>query len=343
MAILVTGGAGYIGSHTCVELLNAGYDLVVVDNFSNSKPGVIDRIKQITGKDLTLYKADLLEKEQLDVIFSFHEINAVIHFAAHKAVGESVEKPLSYYINNLVSTLNLCEMMDKHHVYNLVFSSSATVYGNPEQVPITEDAPLHATNPYGQTKLITEQILKDLAAANPMWSIASLRYFNPTGAHESGLIGEDPKGIPNNLLPYISQVASGHRSYLSIFGSDYETPDGTGIRDYIHVVDLAKGHLKALQHLFLSTGIEAFNLGTGKGHSVFEMVHAFEQVSGQVIAYRVQERRAGDVSICFANPTKAHKVLQWKAERNVYDMCKDSWKWQMQYVQQLKGHTSLKL
>jgi UDP-glucose 4-epimerase len=335
MAILITGGAGYIGSHTCVEMLNAGYELIVIDNFSNSKPDVIKRIQEITGKTLTLYEADLLNKELLDFIFSNHEINAVIHFAAYKAVGESVEKPLIYYQNNLISTLNLCEIMDKYGVYNLVFSSSATVYGNPDRVPITEESPLRATNPYGRTKLMAEQILQDLSVANPLWSIALLRYFNPIGAHETGLIGEDPKGIPNNLLPYISQVASGQLSHLNVFGDDYETEDGTGIRDYIHIMDLANGHVKALEHVLLTTGVEAFNIGTGKGHSVFEMVDAFEQVSEKQIKINIQERRSGDVAVCFANPSKANDVLQWSAKRGIYEMCKDTWKWQAQYGKQL--------
>ncbi|MDM5314893.1 UDP-glucose 4-epimerase GalE [Fictibacillus sp. b24] len=328
MVVLVTGGAGYIGSHTCVELLNAGYQVVVVDNLSNSNRDVLEQIQLITGKILTFYEADLLEKGQLEAIFSNHEIEAVAHFAGFKAVGESVEMPLRYYINNLISTLNLCEIMDKYHVYNLVFSSSATVYGDPDQVPITEDFPLRATNPYGQTKLMTEQILQDLSAANPMWSIALLRYFNPIGAHESGLIGEDPKGIPNNLLPYISQVASGQLPHLSIFGSDYETHDGTGVRDYIHVVDLAIGHVSALKYLSQSSGVETFNLGTGIGHSVLEMVHAFEQATGQRIVYHVQERRAGDVAVCFADPSKANRILKWAAKRSVFEMCRDAWKWQ---------------
>ncbi|MCM3717709.1 UDP-glucose 4-epimerase GalE [Fictibacillus phosphorivorans] len=335
MAVLITGGAGYIGSHTCVEMLNAGYELIVIDNFSNSKPDVIERIQKITGKTLTFYEATLLDKEMIDTIFSNHEINAVIHFAAYKAVGESVEKPLMYYQNNLISTLNLCEIMDKYGVYNLVFSSSATVYGNPDRVPITEESPLRATNPYGHTKQMTEQILQDLFISNPMWSIASLRYFNPIGAHESGLIGEDPTGIPNNLLPYISQVASGKLPHLNIFGDDYETNDGTGIRDYIHIMDLASGHVKALEHVLVTTGVEAFNLGTGKGHSVFEMIDVFEQVSKKQIKYSIQERRPGDIAVCFADPSKANHVLQWSAKRGIYEMCKDTWKWQTQSGKQL--------
>lgn len=343
MAILITGGAGYIGSHTCVELLKAGYELVVVDNLSNSKPDVIQRIQQIAGKSLVFYEVDLLEKEQLDVIFSFHKINAVIHFAALKAVGESVEKPLAYYQNNLISTLNLCEIMDKYSVYNLVFSSSATVYGNPEQVPLTEDSTLSATNPYGRTKLMVEQILQDLAAANPMWSIAALRYFNPIGAHESGFIGENPNGVPNNLLPFIAQVATGQLSHLNIYGNDYETHDGTGIRDYIHVMDLANGHVKALQHLFINNGIHTFNLGTGQGHSVHEVIKAFEQASGQQIAYQIQGRRPGDIAVCFADPTKANEILQWTAKKNIHEMCHDAWNWQINEAEQLTKNEPLKL
>jgi UDP-glucose 4-epimerase len=328
LAILITGGAGYIGSHTCVELLNAGYEIVVVDNFCNSKLDVINRIKQITTRNFTFYEADLLDKEQLDVIFAFHNVKAVIHFAAYKAVGESVEKPLQYYQNNLISTLNLCEIMCKYGVYNLVFSSSATVYGDPEKVPISEESPLGATSPYGRTKQMIEQILQDLTIANPLWSIAVLRYFNPIGAHESGLIGEDPNGIPNNLLPLVSQVAIGNIPFINIFGNDYETSDGTGVRDYIHVMDLADGHIKALQYVHVSKGIEVFNLGTGKGHSVFEIVDAFEKASGKRIVYKIQDRRIGDSAVSYADPTKANRMLQWFPQKGTYEMCKDTWNWQ---------------
>jgi UDP-glucose 4-epimerase len=328
MAILITGGTGYIGSHTCVELLNEGYDLVVVDNFSNSKPHILDKIKELTGKDFTFYEVDLLQKDELNKIFNNHDINAVIHFAGYKAVGESVKQPLKYYKNNIISTLNLCEVMEKHQVYDLVFSSSATVYGDPDTVPITEDFPLRATNPYGRTKLMIEEILRDLYVSNNRWSVALLRYFNPIGAHESGIIGEDPHGTPNNLIPFISQVASGRLHHLNIFGDDYETPDGTGIRDYIHVMDLANGHLKALEAVLVTTGVEAYNLGTGHGHSVLEMVSAFEVASEVNIPFQIQERRPGDIAVCFADTTKANTKLNWIAEKGIDDMCKDAWKWQ---------------
>ncbi|OOE14584.1 UDP-glucose 4-epimerase GalE [Fictibacillus arsenicus] len=328
MAILITGGAGYIGSHACVELLNTGYELVVLDNFSNSKPEVLSRIKEITGKNFTFYEVDLLSKEAIDSIFSRHDINAVIHFAGYKAVGESVCEPLKYYHNNITGTLNLCDVMNKHGVHDLVFSSSATVYGIPHQIPITEDFPLGATNPYGRTKQMIEEILRDLYVSDKRWSVALLRYFNPIGAHESGRIGEDPNGIPNNLMPYISQVAAGKLEQLNVFGDDYETVDGTGVRDYIHVVDLAKGHLKALERVLLTTGVDAYNLGSGFGHSVLEMVDAFEQASGQEIPYVIKDRRPGDVGICFADTQKANQNLNWVAEKTLTDMCKDTWKWQ---------------
>lgn len=328
MKILVTGGAGYIGSHTCLELLNEDYEVVVVDNLANSKKEALNRVQDITGKELAFYKADLLDKEKLETIFSEHEIDAVIHFAGYKAVGESVQIPLSYYHNNITGTLYLCETMKKHGVKNLVFSSSATVYGDPETVPIKESFPLSATNPYGRTKLFIEEILRDLHVADNAWNIALLRYFNPVGAHASGRIGEDPNDIPNNLMPYISQVAVGKLEQLSIFGGDYPTKDGTGVRDYIHVVDLAIGHLKALEVLEKQPGLVAYNLGTGKGYSVLEVVHAFEEATGQKVPYRITDRRPGDVAACYADPQKAKNELGWEAERDIVDMCRDVWKWQ---------------
>ncbi|EOC99329.1 UDP-glucose 4-epimerase GalE [Caldisalinibacter kiritimatiensis] len=328
MSILVTGGAGYIGSHTCVELLNAGYDIVVVDNFSNSKPEALKRVKEITGKDFKFYEIDMLDKEGLDKVFSENDIKAVIHFAGLKAVGESVEIPVKYYHNNITGTLVLCEVMKKHDAKKMVFSSSATVYGKPKSVPITEDFPLSATNPYGRTKLMIEEILRDVYVSDNDWSIALLRYFNPIGAHESGRIGEDPNGIPNNLMPYITQVAVGKREKLSVFGSDYDTHDGTGVRDYIHVVDLAKGHLKALEKIMTTKGVEAYNLGTGVGYSVLDVVKNFEKATGEKLPYVITERRPGDIDKCYADPTKAYKELGWKAEKNLEDMCRDSWNWQ---------------
>lgn len=330
VTILVTGGAGYIGSHTCVELLNAGWDIVVVDNFSNSKPEVLERIREITGKDFKFYEVDLLDKAGLERAFSENEVDAVIHFAGLKAVGESVQIPLRYYHNNVTGTLMLCEVMQAHHVKRLVFSSSATVYGVPRSLPITEDAPLGATNPYGRTKLMIEEILRDLYVSDQEWSVALLRYFNPIGAHPSGRIGEDPNGIPNNLMPYITQVAVGKLTELKVFGDDYPTSDGTGIRDYIHVVDLALGHLKALEKVMASTGVDAYNLGTGRGYSVLEVVKAFEKASGKKIPYTIVERRPGDVPALYADPTKAEKVLGWRAERGIDEMCQDSWRWQSQ-------------
>lgn len=328
LAILVTGGAGYIGSHTCVELLEAGYDIVVVDNLSNSKVESLNRVKEITGKDFPFYKIDLLDKAQLEVVFSEHQIDAVIHFAGLKAVGESVQIPLHYYHNNITGTLVLCEVMQASDVKKIVFSSSATVYGLPERVPISEDFPLGATNPYGRTKLMIEEILRDLYQSDNRWSISLLRYFNPIGAHESGRIGEDPNGIPNNLMPYITQVAVGKLPELRVFGSDYPTVDGTGVRDYIHVVDLAKGHLKALEKVLAGTGIDAYNLGTGKGYSVLEVVAAFEKASGRKIPYKLVERRPGDIASCYADPKKAKKELGWAAEKGIDEMCVDSWRWQ---------------
>lgn len=330
MSILVTGGAGYIGSHTCVELLNAGYEVVIVDNLSNSKEEVVHRIEEISGKKCKFYKADLLDKCALELIFDENSIEAVIHFAGLKAVGESVEIPLRYYHNNITGTLVLCEVMKEHLVKRLVFSSSATVYGLPERVPISEDFPLSTTNPYGSTKLMIEYILKDLYASDNEWSISLLRYFNPIGAHESGKLGEDPNGIPNNLMPFITQVAIGKREKLSIFGDDYPTPDGTGVRDYIHVVDLAKGHLKALKKNAKITGVEAYNLGTGVGYSVLDIVKNFERATGEKIPYEIVSRRPGDIAMCYADPNKAKKELGWVAEKDIEDMCRDSWQWQSQ-------------
>jgi UDP-glucose 4-epimerase len=330
MSILVTGGAGFIGSHTVVELLKDNKEVIVVDNLSNSKREALDRVEEITGKSLTFYKTDLLNKEEMDEIFSKHDVDAVIHFAGFKAVGESVEKPLSYYHNNITGTLYLCELMKKHGVYNIVFSSSATVYGDPHEVPIKEDFPLSATNPYGRTKLFIEEILRDLYVSDDNWNVALLRYFNPVGAHKSGRIGEDPNDIPNNLMPYITQVAVGKLDKLSVFGDDYPTHDGTGVRDYIHVVDLALGHLKALEKLQTNPGVVTYNLGTGQGYSVLDVVKAFEKASGQEIPYKITDRRPGDIASCYADPSKAEKELGWKAERTLVDMCKDAWRWQSQ-------------
>lgn len=328
MAILITGGAGYIGSHTCVELLNMGFEIVVVDNFINSKPESLRRIKEITGRNFKVYYTDLLEESSLHRVFQENNIDAVIHFAGLKAVGESVNVPLSYYHNNITSTVILCKVMEKYGVKKLVFSSSATVYGIPESVPIKEDASLWAMNPYGRTKLMIEEILRDLYESDKSWSIALLRYFNPIGAHESGLIGEDPNGIPNNLMPYITQVAVGKLKELSVFGNSYPTKDGTGVRDYIHVVDLAKGHLKAVEKVKETKGIDAYNLGTGKGYSVIEMIRAFENASEVNVPYKIVEPRPGDVAACFADPTKAKNELNWEAEKGIEDMCIDAWRWQ---------------
>lgn len=330
MAILVTGGAGYIGSHTCIELINAGYDIVVLDSFINSKKEALERVQTITGKDFPIYDVDLLQYEELKQLFEKHTFEAVIHFAGLKAVGESVEKPLDYYHNNLTGTLHLCKAMKEFGVKKMVFSSSATVYGMPERVPITEDFPLQATNPYGRTKLMIEEILNDLFVSDHEWSIALLRYFNPIGAHPSGLIGEDPNGIPNNIMPYITQVAVGKLKELRVFGNDYPTVDGTGVRDYIHVVDLAQGHVKALENVLKSTGAEAYNLGTGRGYSVLELVSAFEKATGVKIPYKIVDRRPGDVAICYADPTKAKNELGWVATRGIEDMCRDAWRWQSQ-------------
>lgn len=328
MKVLVTGGAGYIGSHTCVELLNAGYEVVVIDNLCNSKKESIKRVKEITGKDLKFYKADLLDKEEVENVFSKEKIDAVIHFAGLKAVGESVEKPLEYYHNNLTGTFILCEVMRKHNVKNMVFSSSATVYGNPKTVPIKEDFPLSVTNPYGRTKLILEDVLKDIQKADPQWNIILLRYFNPIGAHKSGKIGEDPNGIPNNLVPYVTQVAIGKLDYLGVFGDDYDTYDGTGVRDYIHVVDLSIGHIKALEKLKSKPGIAVYNIGTGRGYSVFDVVKNFEKVCKVSIPYKILPRREGDIAVCYADTQKAYEELGFKAKYDLARMCEDSWRWQ---------------
>jgi UDP-glucose 4-epimerase len=328
MSVLVTGGAGYIGSHCCVELLNDGYDVVVVDNLSNSKKEALDRVENITGNSLSFHEVDLLDQEALDEVFSQYDIDSVIHFAGLKAVGESVEKPLKYYDNNVTGTIRLCEVMENHGVKDIVFSSSATVYGDPDEVPITEDFPLKPTNPYGRSKLMVEQVLSDLYQADKSWNVVLLRYFNPIGAHKSGDIGEDPTGIPNNLMPYISQVAVGKLDELKVFGDDYPTRDGTGIRDYIHVVDLCVGHLDALEKLQDNPGVKVYNLGTGRGYSVLEMIDAFEEATGKEIPYQITERRPGDIAKCFADPSKAEKELGWKAERGIVDMCRDTWAWQ---------------
>ncbi len=328
MAILVTGGAGYIGSHTVLELLQLGNEVVVVDNLSNSSKESLKRVESITQKVPIFYELDLLDKSSLENVFEKHSIDSVIHFAGYKAVGESVQKPMMYYVNNINSTLVLCEVMKKYNVRNLVFSSSATVYGDPETVPITEESSLSATNPYGRTKLFIEYILKDLHVSDSSWNIALLRYFNPVGAHKSGLIGEDPNDIPNNLMPYVSQVAVGKLKQLSVFGDDYSTPDGTGVRDYIHVVDLALGHLKAIDKLKSDPGLVIYNLGTGKGTSVLDMIKAFENASGKNVDYKIAPRRAGDIATCYAHPAKAENELGWKAERGIKEMCEDAWKWQ---------------
>ncbi|HBL81624.1 MAG TPA: UDP-glucose 4-epimerase GalE [Clostridiales bacterium] len=325
MAILVTGGAGFIGSHTCVELLENGYEVVIVDNFINSKPEALNRIKQITGKDFKFYEADLLDKAAVETIFKENKIDAVIHFAGLKAVGESVAQPIRYYHNNITGTLILCQVIQEAGVKKIVFSSSATVYGSPKTVPIREDFPLHTTNPYGSTKLMIENILQDIFVADNEWSIALLRYFNPIGAHKSGLIGEDPNGIPNNLMPYIAQVAAGKLEVLSVFGDDYDTKDGTGVRDYIHVVDLAQGHIKAVEKVLGGSGVDAYNLGTGIGYSVLDMVHAFETANNVKVNYKIAPRRPGDIAVCFADPKKAKELLGWQAQFGIEDMCRDSW------------------
>ena len=328
MRILVTGGAGYIGSHTCVELLQAGYDVVVVDNLSNSKEEALRRVEEIAGKRVEFQKVDLLDETGLGAVFARSPVEAVVHFAGLKAVGESVAQPLRYYHNNVTGTLVLLKVMGVHGVKDIVFSSSCTVYGDPHKVPITEDFPLSTTNPYGHTKLIIEDILRDLYVADPSWNVALLRYFNPVGAHPSGRIGEDPNGIPNNLVPYIAQVAVGRLRQLSVFGGDYPTPDGTGVRDYIHVVDLAIGHIKALEKLRQKPGVVAYNLGTGKGCSVLEVVAAFERASGRKIPYQIVARRPGDVALTYADPSKANRELGWQARLGLDEMCADVWRWQ---------------
>lgn len=338
MAVLITGGSGYIGSHTCVELLNAGYEIIVVDNLANSHMESLQRVRSITGKDFKFYQIDLMDQERLDRVFAQNEIEAVIHFAGLKAVGESVRLPLRYYDNNITGTLALCKVMESYGVKRLVFSSSATVYGLQERVPISEELPLSATNPYGRTKLMIEEILRDLYHSDSKWSIALLRYFNPVGAHKSGRIGEDPNGVPNNLMPYITQVAVGRLKELQVYGNDYPTPDGTGVRDYIHAVDLAQGHLKALDKVNATTGVDAYNLGTGRGYSVLEMVAAFEKVTGRSIPYRITARRPGDIGLCYADPRKAERELGWVAKLGLEDMCRDAWRWQINNPNGYAGH-----
>ena len=329
MAILVTGGAGYIGSHTVVELQNSGYDVVVLDNLSNSSEKALDRVSKITGKPVKFYKADILDREALDQIFDKEDIDSCIHFAGLKAVGESVVKPWEYYENNIAGTLTLVDVMRKHGVKNIIFSSSATVYGDPAQIPITEECPKgQCTNPYGWTKSMLEQVLTDIQKADPEWNVMLLRYFNPIGAHKSGTIGENPNGIPNNLMPYITQVAVGKLKELGVFGNDYDTPDGTGVRDYIHVVDLAKGHVKALKKIEENPGLAIYNLGTGKGYSVLDIVKNFEAATGVKIPYVIKPRRARDIATCYCYASKAPKALGWTAENGIREMCEDSWRWQ---------------
>ncbi len=331
MAILVTGGAGFIGSHTCVELLNAGYEVIVVDNLCNSSQESLRRVEKITGKHVKFYEADIRDTDTLNQIFDKESVECVIHFAGLKAVGESVVKPLEYYDNNISGTLRLCDVMRNHGVKNIIFSSSATIYGEPAFIPITEGCPKGVcTNPYGWTKWMLEQILTDLHTADPEWNVVLLRYFNPIGAHKSGLIGEDPKGIPNNLMPYVAQVAIGKLECLGVFGDDYDTPDGTGVRDYIHVVDLAIGHVKALKKIQEKAGVSIYNLGTGTGYSVLDMVHAFEEASGRKVPYQIKARRAGDIASCYSDATKAKEELGWTAERGLKEMCEDAWRWQSQ-------------
>lgn len=331
MKILVSGGTGYIGSHTCVELLMSGHEVVIFDNLYNSKEEVVDRIEKITGKKVTFYKADMLEPDSMRKIFEEHTFDCVIHFAGLKAVGESVQKPLMYYENNIAGTLNLCKLMNEFGCKRIIFSSSATVYGVPKTVPITEDFPLSTTNPYGSTKLMLEQILTDFTVADPEWSVVLLRYFNPIGAHESGLLGEVPNGIPNNLMPYIMQVAVGKLPELGVFGNDYDTHDGTGVRDYIHVVDLAKGHVCAIDKVMNAQGTNIYNLGTGTGYSVLDIVHAFEEANGVKIPYQIKARRPGDVPVCYANPKKAKEELGWEAKFDLTRMCRDSWRFAVAY------------
>lgn len=331
MTILITGGAGYIGSHTALELLNEGYDVVVFDNLSNSSQESLRRVEELTGKQVCFYEGDVQDEDALRAMFKEQKIDAVIHCAALKAVGESVQKPLEYYQNNISGTLTLLKVMREVGVKNIVFSSSATVYGSPEEMPITEACPKgQCTNPYGWTKSMMEQIMSDVQKADPSWNVILLRYFNPVGAHKSGRIGEDPKGIPNNLMPYISQVAVGKLEKLGVFGNDYDTPDGTGVRDYIHVVDLAIGHVKAINYIFTNPGLDVINLGTGQGYSVLDMVKAFSKACGKEIPYEIKPRREGDIAMCYADPSKAAKVLGWKAERGLDEMCEDTWRWQSQ-------------
>lgn len=329
MSILVTGGAGYIGSHTCIELLTQGYEVVIVDNLYNSCEEAVRRIEELSGKKVSFYKADLLDKEAVEEIFEKESIDSVIHFAGLKAVGESVQKPLEYFHNNLTGTLILCDVMRHHGVKSIVFSSSATVYGNPASVPIYEDFPLSVTNPYGRTKLMIEEILQDVVVSDPEWKVILLRYFNPVGAHKSGRIGENPRGIPNNLTPYITQVAVGKLDHVNVFGNDYDTPDGTGVRDYIHVVDLALGHVKAIEKInAMDGGVKIYNLGTGIGYSVLEVIEAFRKATGKEIPYVIGPRRAGDIATCYAATDKAEKELEWKAQRGLDEMCEDAWRWQ---------------
>lgn len=327
--ILVTGGAGYIGSHTCIQMIAAGYTPIIFDNFCNSKPSVIERITNLAGQAPLVYQGDIRNQAQLEKVFAKHDIDGVIHFAGLKAVGESVEKPVEYYQNNVAGTLTLLQVMQQANVKKIIFSSSATVYGEPEAMPIREDFPtLNATNPYGQSKLVIERILKDLTQSDPQWSTTLLRYFNPIGAHPSGTMGEDPQGIPNNLAPYIAQVAIGRREYLSVFGNDYPTPDGTGVRDYIHVMDLADGHVAALEHKLNDQGVHIYNLGTGQGYSVLQVLKAFEKACGRDIAYKICPRRAGDIAECWADSSKAKAQLNWQASRGIEQMAADSWRWQ---------------
>lgn len=326
--MLVTGGAGYIGSHTCVLLLEAGYEVVVLDNFSNASKESLRRVEEITGKQIVLVEGDIRNRDDLETVFGSHTIDAVVHFAGLKAVGESVEQPLRYYENNICGTVQLCEVMGEYGCKQIVFSSSATVYGDPHTTPIKEDFPLSATNPYGRSKLIIEEILRDLYVSDNSWKIVLLRYFNPVGAHASGMIGEDPNGIPNNLMPFIAQTAVGRREKLSVFGDDYDTPDGTGVRDYIHVVDLAEGHLKALEKIGEVDGVLAVNLGTGKGYSVLDMVKAFEKASGKKVPYEIAPRRSGDIAKCYADPSYAKELLGWEATKGIEEMCEDTWRWQ---------------
>lgn len=328
MAVLITGGTGYIGSHTIIELLKTNREIVVMDNFSNSKPVVLERIKEISGKTVKFYNADLMDKDGMEIIFKENNIDSCIHFAGYKAVGESVAKPMMYYSNNITGTLNLCELLAKYNAKKIVFSSSATVYGKPERVPIVEDFPLSTENPYGATKHMIERILSDIYVSDKDWTVTILRYFNPVGAHKSGRIGEDPRGIPNNLMPYITQVAEKRLEYLRVFGNDYDTHDGTGVRDYIHVVDLAKAHVKALDYTDSHVGVEYFNLGTGNGYSVLDVVKAYEKVTGKQIPYKIVDRRPGDVDKCYADASKANRLLGWKAEYNIEDMCRDADHWQ---------------